>query len=156
MSLPILPETLEIVVNGKPNILTGKPNKDQTRIYFSGKRVVAQQTTAPDKALAKVTVSYNGEALRRSGDVHITEPQKYRAGHPKAGQNKPNTGGNWSVTHTAQIVLNDLRTGTPHRFTLNVTVTYVVGEGFVVNGSALQPTRSAVPMLGEEPSFVDA
>lgn len=152
MSLPTLPATIAVEVNGVPQSITGKPNKEGTRIWYSGARVVDQRTTDPAAALKNVSVSYGGEVLKRS-DPHVSAPQVFRSGHPKAGQAKPNTGGNWTTTSSGVIDLAE-PTGTVHRFTLMVTVTYVVDRGFVVSAKAIPQAVREPSLVGDVPAFI--
>lgn len=154
MSLPNLPATIDITVNGAAQTITGKPNKENTRMWYSGSRVIDQRTSSPEKALGKVTAAFAGEVLK-AGEVHQSAAQVYRAGHPKAGQVRPNTGGNWTVTHSGSIELQDAKSGDVHRFTLMVTVTYVDSKGFVVSCKAIPQAVRAATIVGDEPSFVD-
>lgn len=154
-TLPTLSATISVTVNGANCTISGRPNKAKTRIWYSGSKVVDQRTASPDKALAKINVAYNDDVLK-AGEPHVSAPQVFRAGHAKAGQSKPNTGGNWTVTHSAVIDLAD-STGASHRFTLMVTVTYVAEKGFVVSAKAIpQAEREPSMSTDEGLSFVDA
>lgn len=138
MALPLLPSTLTVVVNGADCIIAGKPNKENTRVWYEGSTVIAE-TVSEDEAVAilgDLSVTYAGEALK-AGQVHKSEPRLYKAGHPKAGQVMPNTGGNWTVTHTCPVFLNDIADQTEHGFTLMATVTYKDGKGFIVSIKAI-------------------
>lgn len=144
MALPTLPSTLTVLLSGQPLEVFGKPNKDQTRIWFEHSGLVPEEMLADDgttdfesvvKSLTAITVSYSGSPLT-VGEVHVSEPSKYRKGHAKAGQIVPGTGGNWTVTHSASIELKD-SDGKSHGYTLMVTVTYLEGKGFKVYAKAL-------------------
>lgn len=151
--LPVLPDSLTVEVNGAPQVIAAKPNKEGSRIWYNGRKVVAQMTTDPATALGKVSVRFNGVDLVSKEGVHVSEPQKYAAGHAKAGQNKPNTGGNWTVTHSAVIDLVDKRTDQVLRYTLIITVTYVENTGFVISAKAIPPGRRGDPLVGDDPTF---
>lgn len=138
MSLPKLPSSITVQVNGSPLALAGKPNKEGSRIWFEESGLVPELIDDAElvrAALESTSVSFEGSALN-AGEVHVSEPRKYSAKHEKAGQVVPNTGGNQTVTHSLSIVLNDADGG-EHRYTLMVTVTYVAAKGFRINAKAI-------------------
>ncbi len=146
MSLPKLPSTLTVLVNGAECQIAGKPNNAKTRIWYSGSTLVEELVANAADLLAKIAVSFNGTVLK-AGDVHTSAPRLYGRDHAKAGQAMPNTGGNLTVTHSLVISLVDETTGEKIPFTLMVTVTYVADKGFRV-------TAKAIPQAEREPTMV--
>lgn len=136
--LPLLPSSLTVMVNGSECIIAGKPNKAGTRVWYDGSTVIKETVTeeVAISVLQALNVSYEGTTLK-AGEVHKSEPRLYKAGSPKAGQVIPNTGGNWTVTHTCPVALNEIRTGEEFSFTLMVTVTYKAEKGFIVSIKAI-------------------
>lgn len=150
-SLPKLPTALFVEVNGFELELVGKPNKAETGIWFEGDGIVpetfeldgdGEPRPAADiekditAALSSVTVVFDGTTLN-AGEVHISEPRKYGKNHAKAGQVIPSTGGNWTVTHSAVVVITDADEDV-HRYTLMVTATYLANKGISVYRKALR------------------
>jgi hypothetical protein len=144
-TLPTLPSSLSVTVNGGPLELEGKPNKAGTGIWYEATGVVPQQFESAaevEAALGKVVVSYDNAELK-VGEVHVSQPRLYGKGHEKAGQTIPGTGGNLTVTHSASIQLAD-RDGGSHGYTLMVSVTYLDGKGVRITAKAIRQTTAKV------------
>lgn len=135
----MLPKTLSVIVNGSPLELQGKPSK-KGNTWYSASGLVPEITSDPEAALGAVSASFNGEALK-AGEVHTSAPRLYSAGHPKAGQKVPGTGGNLTVTHSTQVELD----GQP--FTLMVTVTYITDKGFRISAKAMPRPASTTTII---------
>lgn len=140
MSLPNnMPATLTVTVNGTDCTIVGKVAKSGN-VYYKGSVTIPELVDDPTPVLAAVTAAFEGKPLN-AGQVHVSEPQKYRAGHEKAGQVRPGTGGRQTVTHSKSVIVNG------HRFTLMVTVTYDE-KGFVLSAKAIPPADPTLTAVG--------
>lgn len=153
MSLPKLPSTLTVLVNGAECTITGKPNKAGTRIWYSGSALIEELVSDASAILSGIVVAFDGEVLK-AGEVHTSAPRLYGRDHAKAGQAMPNTGGNLTVTHSQTLVLVDGKDSYP--FTLMVTVTYVEGKGFRVSAKAIPQAEREATMSVSGLSFAGA
>lgn len=151
MSLPNLPASITVNVNGVPCTILGKPNKAQTRVWYSGSVTIAEKVADPTPVLKAITTGYNGEALK-AGEVHVSAPRLYGKTSPKAGQTIPGTGGNPTVTHSTVIELSE-PAGATHAFTLMVTVTYIEKKGFVVSAKAIPQVEREATLVVKGLSF---
>lgn len=153
MTLPILPASITVDVNGTPCTILGRPNKAQTRVWYSGSIVIAEKVDDPTPILTALTTSYAGETLKK-GEVHPSQPRMYAATSPNAGKVIPGTGGNMTVTHSTVLELSEVgKADTTHRFTLMVTVTYVAKKGFVVSVKAIPQAEREATLVVEGLSF---
>lgn len=122
-------ESGEITVDGKPS--------KAGNMYYNGAAVGLVLDGPITEALANTSASYNGETLK-AGEVHRTEPSVFGKNHRRAGEAVPGTGGQWTITHSATIVLGG------ERYTLLVTL-IEKPEGIKVRVSAMKQPGSRAP-----------
>lgn len=112
----ILPTSVSVGINGAVISAPGKPKKDGTSYWYEA-RQIGTLNSDPRSALEAMQVTFEGEPLNRSeSGVHLSAQRKR-----KDGSLIPNTGGNFTVTHSAIVNLGESQVP----FTVQATATVV-------------------------------
>lgn len=160
-------------------ITQAKLNKERSRVWFEGEpttevdgkvvpALIVLDTPESASPIASIPVEFQaaGQAIEalpgwlvnlpdgstvelNAGEVHVSEPRKYKKGHQKAGQPIPGTGGNITATWSGLVVVAR-STGEATRFTAMAIVTYneeadaFSGYAKLIARPASRPARAAV------------